>query len=157
PPGFDALAALPELLGSTAHDGHSTRLRALLRPKPSLRGPFDALVAAIGIKSPTRRVMSLVASLVRSHWICAAAGLAIGLLPLLYRGGSTLPWIVLPWIAGFALVLAVGAAIARAVTVLLRDLPANRYGFCSGMPAEDDRAPHEALTIWLADYIDTLS
>jgi predicted acylesterase/phospholipase RssA len=157
PDGFGHLADLPTLLGSTAADGRSTRLLAFFRPRKSLDGVFKALLAAIGIKSIAKRVLSLLTALVRNQWFAAAVGLAVGLIPLFFVQWTPFPWMVLVWVGAFAIVLAIAAAVLRVVTLILRDLPTNRFGLCSGMPSKGDKAPAEALTVWLADYVDKLS
>lgn len=157
PNGFGQLAGLPAFLGSMAADGRSTRLLAFFRPQRRLNGVFKAFLAATGAKSLLGRIQSLLAALLLGQWPAALLGLAVGLFPLLFVHWRPLPWAVLIWVSVFAVILAVGAAAARAMSTVLRELPKNRFGLCSGMPAEGDKAPAEALTMWLADYIDKLS
>ena len=157
PDGFDELARLPALLGATAADGHSTRLSAFFRPKKSLRGVFHALLAVTGTKSPIARVLSLLGALICSHWLAATVGLVIGLMPLLFVQWTPASWVVFLLCGLFAVVLAIGVVAMKATALVLRELPKNCFGFCSGMPSDGDAAPGEALTLWLAGYIDKLS
>ncbi|MFI5370290.1 MAG: hypothetical protein ACHQ52_01940 [Candidatus Eisenbacteria bacterium] len=82
---------------------------------------------------------------------------------LVYEPGAW-PAFSTPGVAGFEVVAAVAlgylaaciAALAHLLTVLLRGVPEQQFGVCSGMPSNAAEKP-EALTPWLHRQIQTLA
>nr|WP_255595582.1 patatin-like phospholipase family protein [Lysobacter sp. BMK333-48F3] len=154
--GFQALAKLPEHLVSKPVGGRGTKLLAFFKPAPKLRPLFDVFLGVMGERTGWRRAGAGAKALFAHFAPAIVLGAAIGSVPLgwaVARSGAVLVW---PWVLAGALTGAVLVALAHALWLLFRELPNNRFGACTGMPAADDRAPEEALTVWLADYLDAL-
>lgn len=157
PNGFGALKGLPEHLCATAADQRGTKLLAFFKPKPALRPIFDILTTALAVKDARARLLVGTKALLRHYKLPALLAVALGTLPLWWL---QLAWSTLAaWLAVLLLtsILVLGFTAWAAVAAIVRELPRNRFGICSGMPEADDPAKDEALTIWLAQYFDRLS
>lgn len=157
PHGFDELATLPDYLGQPADSGTGTRLLAFFKPKAALRPMFHIFTRIIAVRGLGARLRTAVYALLAQYWGWALAVAAVVLAPLLL-----LPWSVasLPAALGLlllAFVLALAVAGWRGARVVVRELPLNAFGACSGMPEQDDPHGAEALTCWLSDYFDRLA
>lgn len=154
PEGFAELAKLPDYFGSDAADRPGTKLSALFKPQPALRSSFAVLMAGISASTPAARAWAVFVALLRHHWPAAAVALLLGTLPLWFTAPG---WAVSLWLLGFSMLLVLGALLWRAARLACRELPKHGFGLCSGMPGEGEKNPEEALTVWLADYIDNLA
>ncbi len=155
--GFALLERLPSDLCETSAGGKGTRLLAFFKPAAALAPIFNAALGALDKQTMTARIAAAAGGLLRNFWPLALLGFAMGTLPLWWTPLSrttALTWLLL---TVFGVVLAVAAVAWRALAGLVRGLVANRFGFCSGMPAHNDPHPQEALTAWLAAYLDQLS
>ncbi|WP_460711530.1 patatin-like phospholipase family protein [Lysobacter terrae] len=156
PAGFKALEDLPAYLVKSPADGRGTKLKALFKPAPALRPLFDVFLGVMGARGIGSRVWAGALALFRHFGLAIALGMLIGGAPLAFavaQSGAKLAWL---WVLAAALTGGALVALFQALYLLLRVLPKNNYGACSGMPASDDPSPEEALTVWLTDYLDTL-
>ena len=156
PGGFETLGQLPEHLCKPAADGRGTKLLAFFKPAPGLRPVFNTLTAVLGANGKLAQAKAALSTLIGHYKGAALLGLVVGTLPLWapsVRVGGLLVWL---WILVVGAACALGAVLWTAASRLVRELPANRFGICSGMPGTDDVAPDEALTVWLADFFDRL-
>lgn len=153
--GFDRLHALPAEL----YDG---RLAELFQPEEDLRPLFDLMLLATSDDpggapaTPATKVCKGAAILARAFPLAGvlggATGLALAAIGALRRGVAGVLLVpvgvvlaALGWLVG------VGSRVYRLFTV---DLPANRFGLCSGTGASDD---HPGFTDWMAHKIDELA
>ncbi len=157
--GFNQLAALPEVLGTTTASGTSFLL-SLFRPAPGTQRAFRLFRASL--EHTTRRKLfvglrALVAGY--PHWLALGLlpGLAIGWAAFSSSGLST--WvragvIVLAVItlALVGLVVPVAAAIADAV----KSLATHQFGICSGR-GETRRGGPPPLTDWIEQTLDDVA
>jgi predicted acylesterase/phospholipase RssA len=158
--GFARIAEIPNELGEN--------LLKLFQPSPSVKPLFDILIAALGDKpkpgTPPKTGLSAVISRIEGLDRIATA-ICKGY-PLWALGG-VLPGFLLFVIAAFkghagwaafgvlaAIVGLVGALVYRLAVAVLRDLPANDYGLCTGATQNEAAYGHKALTEWLANTID---
>ncbi len=152
--GFTKLAQLPEDL-TEAVQGENSRLFTLFQPQPRMRRLFTMGTAGLGTPGGMRfRAMATAA--LRSWWVHAAAGAALGLLLILggFLLGGPAQWANL--VAGL-LIAVVGLAVGVAVGLYqdLCQLPAAGFGLCSGAGAED--SDDLALTPWLHQTLQNLA
>ncbi|MEL1264584.1 hypothetical protein [Pseudoxanthomonas putridarboris] len=157
PRSFDELARLPDYLGQPADSGAGTRLLAFFKPKTALRPVFRIFTRVIAVRGVGARLRTAARVLLAQYRGWALAVAAVVLAPVLL-----LPWSAasLPAAAGLlllAFVLALAVALWRGARVVVRELPLNAFGVCSGMPEQDDPHGAEALTCWLSDYFDRLA
>jgi hypothetical protein len=146
--GFAQLAGLPKVLGDNG------RLQRLFQPDPSTKSAFTVLMGALD-----GGLVGTVKAAVKAHWIAALLGAVPGLALVVL---AVLHWIDtgLDALAGLGIVigaLAVEVGVVVAVVwqlaqVLLRKVPDNGFGICSG--AGVDQRGDPALTPWLADLLD---
>ncbi len=154
---FERLEQLPRELGETVPGGRDSRLFSLFQPQAATRAVFRTLTAGLG-KSGWRGPAAFVAALPRRFPLW----LALGLVP-----GAILVWLVtraaghpVLQVAGglvALLVLLLGATILPAaafVRRVLREVPANLYGLCTGL-GEAGGPP--GLTPWLGELLEELA
>ena len=139
--GFEKLGALPAWLSA------GTNLLSLFRPQPATRRLFRILVAALG--SPKGRAFRLLLASLRGygHWTIAGALPGAALAVVAGLEGS------IAGIAAGAVLALLGGVLSLAAGVLralVRTVPENGFGLCSG-------AGEGALTPWLAGLLDDLS
>ncbi|VXC63312.1 Patatin [Pseudomonas sp. 8Z] len=154
PQGFAEIERLPTHLCTAATSGHGTKLLALFRPSPRLRGLFDTFTAALDAKS---KPLGLLRAVLRHYGLATGLGALLGggpLWALALANHSLLLWLWLLLAALLGALLATGICLLRQTS---RELPANGFGLCSGMSSPDDPAAQEALTPWLSTYLDRLS
>jgi predicted acylesterase/phospholipase RssA len=150
-PGFERLAALPAQL--------QVQLSGLFQPQPATRPVYRLVLGGLG-KRGAGRVAATVATLLRSFPVGALVGAIPGILLAVVAAIARDGWEPLRWLSlAFGIVLAgvgllVGGAAAAAVR-LVRSVPDNGFGLCSGMPS--GRGSAAALTPWLADLLDELA
>jgi predicted acylesterase/phospholipase RssA len=154
--GFDRLRKVPDGLS----DG---RLAALFQPQPSTRPLLRLLLAATGndgaskTRTGPRRVAAIFSAVFAAFPIASLIGLLIG--PAL-----VVCVFILPAWAGVALGTLVALLLALAgwaVAVLIRlavkltvDTPANLFGICRGLGADESQP---GFTDWLAAHLDDLA
>ncbi|HEY7608102.1 MAG TPA: hypothetical protein VIF14_02640 [Alphaproteobacteria bacterium] len=158
--GFDALEKLPAWFAGTTADGR-TNLFALFRPDPATAPLFNLFQAHMRSRGQSRlnRAFKVVrASLAGFPWHALAGavpGLLLAAIMLAFSGGVAL----VVSLAAAALMIGAGAMLMAgraAGRVLVKDLPANFYGICSGAaPAAPGEGP--PLTEWVADTIDRIA
>ncbi len=153
---FAELAQLPSFLGAQATSG-GTRLLAFFRPLPALRPLFQAFTASLGQAGMIRRVVTALAVLLRHHWwiTLLAAIWAVCAVRALPMQVWSIAWAVLI-VAGVA-GLAASLSVFLTVRTVLRTLPGNFFGVCTGMAEPGQAHADEPLTPWLSDYLDRLS
>lgn len=161
PEAFRQLARLPEELAGDGNPRRPTPLQRLFQPDPSTRALHALLMFGL---SPTRRSLARTALrwLLATIWLFPAwslpgllFGAAIGWLS--WQALGTAPSVA-DWTAFgtgvvaalLVLVLMLAAGVARA---LLRRVPANFHGICSGMGDGAD----DALTPWLHRQVQQLA
>lgn len=158
--GFDALEKLPAWFAGRAPDG-GTNLFSLFRPDPATAPLFNLIMAHLGSRGQGRldralRVMrASIAGFPLSALGGAVPGLLLAAITFAFSGGIAL----FASLAAAALMIGAGAMLAAgrgAGRILVRDLPANFYGLCSGnAPAEPREGP--ALAEWIADTVDHIA
>jgi hypothetical protein len=147
--GFAALAALPEWMAE------SSNLHDLFQPQEGTRRLYRLFTAPIGVQRG--RVTRIVATALGQFFSWALLGLAPGAALLLIglfghgvaRGilmGAAIPVMLVGVLVGLVF------GIYRSAT---REIPANRFGLCSGMPGPGAGAP--SLTPWLDRLIEDLA
>lgn len=151
---FAELAGLPMHLGDPA-TGAKSKLEAFFQASIGLRSVFAFLKDLLG-KSGSALFWALWLGLLRHFWPAAILGGGLGSLAL---------WST-PWQPAYAaalataivlgLVCATASALALLAWIVVRRLPANGFGICSGMP-NGKQADDEALTVWLAGFYDRIS
>jgi predicted acylesterase/phospholipase RssA len=147
---FDTLAKLPDLLGGPAQGASGSMLLNLFQPQPAFRRHFALLTAALNARSKSITGLRVAANAVMRFPVGALLGALPGLLIAWNSTGiARLLGIV------FLLVgLIIGAALA-ALRSFGKQLPANDFGMCNGMPGGNSRA--DALSPWLHGYINGLA
>ena len=137
--GFETLAQIPEQLGRPVPATGAGKLLSLLQPARGTRRLFLVLVNALNRASHTRRVLTVLAGMLKAYW--PATLIALIVLALLWSLAG------MPVAGVFAFVLLAGGLTAGWI---YRDLSAglvnNGFGLCRGM-SEGDAG--EALTPWL--------
>lgn len=159
PGGFAEIERLPAHLCMPAAEGRGTKLLALFKPLSSLRTLFDTFIAILESKGrgPGARVFAPLKVMLMRHKPTALIGALLAGGPLWWVAINSASMLVWLWVLLFAALGSLVAVLGRMAIVALRELPANGFGLCSGMPAAEDKAPHEALTAWLTQYLDQLS
>ncbi len=153
--GFDILDGLPDELV----DG---KLAKLFQPQHQTRKVLDLMLVATGSdrSGPKRHgaaaFLAIVWRAIRSFPIAGLLGIAPGLLCVIVGviGGDGAGVVLI--IAGLILVL-VGWTVAvvwRVYRLFTIDIPANRFGICSGLSTKDGEP---GLTDWLSAKIDAIA
>ena len=151
---FAALADLPEHLGKPG-TGAGSKLEAFFQASAPLRRVFAFLKGGLG-KSGVALAWCLWFGLLRNFWVAAALGGLVGSVAL----WST-PWRA-AYVAALGTAAVLGLACATAFALghiawtVIRRIPANGFGICTGMP-NGKQADDEALTVWLASFYDRIS
>ena len=165
---FDSLEQLPESLGEPIAEGKKTKLFSLFQASPGCHRLFRVLTNSLNAKGTWHRIGAVVAGLLLAYWLATVAALALGVYVGVVHGALA------GTLAGMAmLVLFVGLGLMWDV---LRELPRNGYGMCTGMEAKEPRfevwcsrwfrrylgsgvpePPSEALTPWLHRLIQSLA
>lgn len=157
--GFDALAELPEWSGRQSQPGRSNLL-SLFQPARGTAPLFNIFVATLrGRRNRIGRAMNIAWACLTNlplHILCGALpGLILGVLaaselasPIAYVSLALSVILVL-----IGVPLAVGVGLLR---VVLKKLPANFYGVCTGyVPAK--RARGTPLTPWIMETVDRIA
>jgi predicted acylesterase/phospholipase RssA len=152
---------LPSELGEQKKG--KTVLERLFQPEPSTRRLFRLLMSGLGRENKVRKIARIVATLCKQYWPLALLGAAIAFVPLLAFAktsvlGGLLFWFLLVLglvpAAAFVVLMAAGGALRD----ILRRLPQNRYGMCSG---SSNGVPDEAgvlpLTDWLHEFFQSVA
>ncbi|UQS16296.1 patatin-like phospholipase family protein [Pseudomonas sp. HS6] len=154
PQGFAKLAKLPDHFGAPSKDGRGTKLSALFKPLPTLRSTFDVLMACVSDKHPIARAWTVFVVLIGRHWFAGGLVFVAGTLPLWFSESG---WAATIWLVVFSVFMLVATLVWRSLKLIIRELPGNGFGLCSGMPGKNEPARDEALTLWLSSYIDDLA
>jgi hypothetical protein len=151
--GFGKLSEQPTWLGT------GTRLHDLFQPEKQTRRVYETLTAGFGTRNKALRVAKTVgAALLRFvGWSLLGALPGLSIIALTIWSESV------RWpgaMIGSAILVAVlGAILASFLGLglkLVRALPENRFGLCSGRSPSPGTGP-PALTDWLADLVDQLA
>lgn len=145
--GFERVLAIPEEV--------ATKLRGFFQPVKAMKPVFDAILALQDNKrGGWSRGWRAVRALLGGYWPWTLGGLVPGLVlgwSIRAHGGWAEAILVL-----LVCLIGVLAGLAwRLYRVVVNDLPANRFGLCTGrtMPG----AAQEGLTDWLARTIDEVA
>lgn len=150
--GFNELAGLPAWIGSEGN------LLGLFQPQRSTRRLFAVLVAALE-GGPLRACRTTV----WRHPLAFIAGAAPGLVLLglalariVSHGADIL--LVLAGLAGLVLAAigSAGAIVAHLALQIVRSVPDNKFGLCSGGPSSQPGGP-VPLTPWLSGLLNELA
>jgi predicted acylesterase/phospholipase RssA len=145
--GFGRLARLPEELGK------AERLRSLFQPERSTRPLFNVLIGSLG-GGRWGAVRAVLLGNFFTALVGAVAGLALLVLFFLHGTSDGFDLLtVLGCVAGavFALLGATAAVLLRLGRVLLRKVPDNSFGMCSGNRPDSSERP--GLTPWLSGLL----
>jgi predicted acylesterase/phospholipase RssA len=153
PDAFSILDKLPSELGTTPRAGAGSMLLMLFQPQRTLAPLFALLKAALNASSAGERLRTIGIQALLQFPLGAILGMLPGLVTYWYaRGAGALLSIL------FAIIGALVGAATSAILCLGRELPANGFGLCSGMPAiGGERAAQEPLTPWLHRYLNRLA
>lgn len=151
---FAALGLLPQHLAATGASAKS-KLEAFFQASIPLCKVFKLLKSILG-KSGTAAVCCLWFSLLRHFWLAALLGGLIGSMAVWFT-----PWHALhvAWLCTALILGLIGATVlacSHAIWIVIRNLPANGFGICTGMP-NGREVDNEALTVWLADFYNKIS
>ncbi|MBN7823271.1 hypothetical protein, partial [Bowmanella yangjiangensis] len=143
PAGFAEIERLPEHLCTPAAGGRGTKLLALFRPVAPLRTLFDTFIAILDSKgkSPWVRVVAPLKVMLARHKLAALLGALLAGGPLWWSAIASDSLLVWLWVALFAVLGSALVVVLRLLVPALREIPANGFGLCTGMPATDDSAP----------------
>lgn len=151
--GFGDLKKLPKWLQQ------DDNLRLLFQPDRETSALFNFLLCLFVSKRkswPARVASAIFAS---AYGIPAAVAivLTVGACAYLVRARGDLAALAISLLAALAAgtVATFGIPLVRAIIDLLRAVPRNGYGLCSGMPDGTTLTP--PLTMWLADKIDGMA
>ena len=156
--GFQRLGQLPDLLGEKAGAGGRTRLFQFFQPNTKTRRVFDVLTSVLGSES---KGSAFVCGVIRKYpgWALAGTvpGWAFGILTGMDFADGCIVW---AWLMVSLLLLLAGGMIspvAGLVVDIIREIPRNNYGLCSGLSDPQESAMSgkrsEALTVWLTAYL----
>jgi hypothetical protein len=151
--GYPRLASLPDKLA--AKDGRHTTLFHLFQPQPKTHALYRLLSVWIsGGAKGIRLLRSIIPALGTLLPLPALVGIGIPTALLICSALSQSRWgIVLSVV--LLLIGLVVAALWSVVCRILRDLPGNQFGLCSGIAPSNSSRP--ALTGWLADEFDAIA
>ena len=151
--GYPRLASLPGKLAAT--DGRHTTLFHLFQPQPETQALYRLLSVWIsGGAKGIRALRSIIPALGTLLPIPTLVGIGIPAALLICSALSCSAW----GIALSVVLLLIGlpaAVLWSVVRRILRDLPANQFGLCSGIAPPNSSRP--ALTPWLADEFDAMA
>ena len=154
--GFELLKALPEDLGKTVPGAGRSNLFALFQPQKRTAKVFDTATAALG--GGGSAIVRVLLRACLSFPIAAVLGALPGLVLLWLARGVTLPWLKV-LLGGYAVIVLlvglIGTVMAWFAYRAVSSIPKNDFGLCNGMPGH--RAKGEALTPWLASYLNRLA
>ncbi|MGB6307511.1 MAG: patatin-like phospholipase family protein, partial [Steroidobacteraceae bacterium] len=147
---FDRLNKLPEELGAAATGAQGSMLLNLFQPQKAFRRHFALVKVALNSPSKFRLISRVATNAIVRFPLGAVLGAAVGTL-IFFTSEGIAHWLgALLALAGLVL----GAFLATAIT-LLKSLPGNVFGLCSGMPGHAGAPP--ALTTWLNEYLNDLA
>lgn len=144
---FDQLGELPERLGRTQDDAHTTKLLSLFQPSPGCHRLFQVLVSSLNAKGTWHRVGAVLWGLLRSYWPAALLSALVTWFIAREQGS-----VVGAFSLVSLLVALIGYWVYRDIT---RNVAANYYGMCTGMSRLGSK--REALTPWLHNLIQELA
>jgi hypothetical protein len=147
--GFKRLAELPMWLGSKQN------LFRLFQPQKRTRALYRLFTAPMGARGSAP--LNLLSAAMSGWWPWALLGLLVGSIPawLSLLANGTARGILI----GVGIVLVLPAVLGFTIWSILRsatrDIPANHFGLCTGMPGPN--ASRDALMPWLARTIEELA
>ncbi|HEX5594011.1 MAG TPA: phage holin family protein [Solirubrobacterales bacterium] len=146
--GFNRLASLPAWIGADKN------LQGLFQPQPKTRRLFRVLIANLEGGGGRAASVALLSHL-PAFLLGAALGIAVLVVALLEGLADGFDAALILAMVGGALLIVIGGAIGVVLHMLrqlLRGVPDNRFGLCSGGPGEKSKGA-VALTPWLTDLI----
>lgn len=160
--GFDQLAELPRLLGEEVGPTRRTRLFRFFQPCTGTRRLFEVLTFAL--RSQDRAALLLEGLGHYRGWALAGGLPGLGLVVAAAVNWQSLPLGWLWLVAGLGVLAAgtAGAVVAGIVRDVIRELPRNGFGLCTGFSAADETegpgdAMGEPLTVWLTRYLNEVA
>lgn len=144
--GFVRVLNIPEYI--------SKNLLSFFQPVPKLRPLFSILISLVSRRCLTQKIRAAIFSALVGHPISTFLGLALGIMLFIW-GAISGEW---GWVTLGVFLSVIGAAAALSVRIalaVLRELPANRFGMCTGLTQPGYMTP--ALTNWLTDEIDRVA
>jgi predicted acylesterase/phospholipase RssA len=152
---------LPETLAELRTG--KTVLERLFQPEPQTQRLFGVLMAGLGREAMSHKVAKIITAVFLGYWSYLTVGFLLVLLPFL-----GLAMLIGISGAAFGLIVALAATLALLVAVLvagyemardiIKRLPENNYGLCSG---SRNGVPDEAgilpLTDWLHEFCQTVA
>lgn len=154
--GFERLERLPRDLAADSPAGGSLLFR-LFQPQRATAALYSVLTAGLGRSVLGRILCMLGAALIGfPSWAALGALPGVTVLTVGLRGMGGARWAaVIVGLLLFAIGVLSGVAVGL-FRALGRQVPANKYGLCSGMPGALSRNA-QALTPWLYDMLQALS
>jgi predicted acylesterase/phospholipase RssA len=150
PDAFKVLDGLPALLGGSVANAKGSMLLNLFQPQAPFRRHFGLLTAALNAPSKAALIARIIMGAAWRFPIGALLGATIGIAILATSSGAAVWLGVVVAILGLVL-----GGLVSVVVTLVRHLPGNGFGLCSGMPAGPQGPP--ALTSWLHEYLNGLA
>ena len=153
PDAFSTLDRLPNDLGTMVAGSTDSMLFRLFQPQPPLASLFALLKAGLNARSASERIGSVAIKAIEKFPLGALLGALPGMLMFWYS------WGLGAFLAAiFALIGALVGAGVAATLCFGRELPANHFGLCNGMPGVAGQGPpQESLSEWLNHYINRLA
>ena len=148
--GFGTIATLPSWFSSDSN------LFNLFQPQPATKALFALVTAPLG--SPRGRIGRLVVATIPNYPVALVLGALPGLVLAVsstHASGFARIWGILSAV----LLILVGAAISAALSItrqIVRAVPDNFYGLCTGLGSSPNTEP-QPLTAWLTELLNTLA
>jgi predicted acylesterase/phospholipase RssA len=146
--GFRRLARLPDELG------HAERLLSLFQPERSTRRPFNILLGKLAAGGWGAFLAALYGNFVTAL-VGSALGLGLFVLSILHLASHGVDALAVVALVTGVFAAALGATLAvglRLAHVVLRHVPDNGFGICTGMRSDVCERP--GLTPWLTALLD---
>jgi hypothetical protein len=155
--GFAELDRLPTFLGGDSKGVQGSNLFALFQPERRTLPLFAVAAAALQEKGKAGKVVNAaLTQFAGSAGLGALTGVVLGIA----AGALTTGWGRVAALAAAVLLALVGAALGVVAGVVLsavRELPANRFGLCSGTESPAYPAGTPALTPWLSELFNRIA
>lgn len=159
--GFERLKGLPAFLSSNAPDGSGSNLSAFFQPQPQTSRIFRIGMAALG--GGAGAVFRVLGRALSEYAVSTMAGAAPGAAFLILACLSARGPLLVACVLAAVVLMLIGVTLSVAATFILdlvRGLPKNFYGLCSGMSSDFfdvQNAPPSGrgrpLTYWLTEYL----
>lgn len=146
--GFAKLGAVPAELNGPSPAGGSVLFR-LFQPARATRGLYQVFASALG-KFGLGRILSVALAVVTAFPVAVLLGAVLGVAVIVCGALGSGVAAVTSIVAGILLLVAgVAVGVGFALSPAVRAVPANKFGVCTGMPADDSAGAPPALTPWL--------